>query len=149
MQQCLIQFTSQLYNELASAVIDQERMMKAVAKIDEKRKKIMPRSVGSGVLAVLLPSTTWAPHLGVSCVDHNSSRIGAVTHSSNCGNSSSNSHNSNSNSSTMLLLHYNSTLPSGHHNSFPPPTFHASTVGRWATLLENATNPSKATQCEL
>jgi hypothetical protein len=41
------------------------------------------------VLAVLLPSTAWCiPHLGVSWVDHNNSRIGAVTHNSNRGNSS-------------------------------------------------------------
>jgi hypothetical protein len=34
---------------LASAVIDQERMINAVAEVDEKkRKRMMPRSVGSG-----------------------------------------------------------------------------------------------------
>jgi hypothetical protein len=38
-----------LYNELATATIDQERMMKAVAKADEKkRKKMMPGFAGSG-----------------------------------------------------------------------------------------------------
>jgi hypothetical protein len=37
------------YNELASADIDQERMMKAVAEAnDKKRKKLMPGSAGSG-----------------------------------------------------------------------------------------------------
>jgi hypothetical protein len=37
------------YNELASAAIDQERMMKAVTEADEKmRKKMMPGSTGSG-----------------------------------------------------------------------------------------------------
>jgi hypothetical protein len=37
------------YNELARAVIDQERMMKAVAEADEKkRKRMMPGSAGSG-----------------------------------------------------------------------------------------------------
>jgi hypothetical protein len=36
-------------NELASAAIDQERLMKAVAEADEKkRKKMMPGSAGSG-----------------------------------------------------------------------------------------------------
>jgi hypothetical protein len=100
------------------------------------------------VLEVLLPSTAWCtPHLGVSCVDHNSNRIGAIAHNSNYGNSSSNSHSSSS--STMPLLHHHSRLPSGHHISFPPATFHATTTGRWATLLENVTNPSKATHCEL
>jgi hypothetical protein len=99
------------------------------------------------VLAVLLPSTAWCiPHLGVSCVDHNSSKIGAIAHNSNCGNSS---HNSRNNSSTMPLLHRRRRLPSGHHSSFLPATFPASTVGRWATLLENATCPSKATHREL
>jgi hypothetical protein len=45
----LVQFTCLSYNELASAAIDQERMMKAVAEADEKkRKKMMPRSAGSG-----------------------------------------------------------------------------------------------------
>jgi hypothetical protein len=105
------------------------------------------------VLAVLFPSTAWyIPHLGVSCVDHtsNSNRIGAIGHNSNCGNSSSNSYNSsNNNSSTMLLLHCHSRLPSGYHSNFPPATFHASTVGRWASLLENAASPSKATHRDL
>jgi hypothetical protein len=37
------------YNKLASAAIDQERMMKAVAEADEKkRKRMMPGSAGSG-----------------------------------------------------------------------------------------------------
>jgi hypothetical protein len=37
------------YNDLVSAAIDQERLMKAVAEADEKkRKKMMPRSTGSG-----------------------------------------------------------------------------------------------------
>jgi hypothetical protein len=36
-------------NELASATIDQERMMKAIAKADEKkRKRMMPGSADSG-----------------------------------------------------------------------------------------------------
>jgi hypothetical protein len=100
------------------------------------------------VLAVPLQSTTWCiPHLGVSCVDHNSSKIGAIAHNSNHSNSSSSSHSSSS--STVLLLHRRSRLPSGHHSSFPPATFHASTVGRWATLLENAACLSKATHREL
>jgi hypothetical protein len=93
------------------------------------------------VLAVLLQRTTWCiPHLGVSCVDHNSRRIGAIAHNSNRGNSSSNS-----SSSTMPLLHRHNGLPLGHHSSFPPATFHASTAGRWATLLENAACLSKVT----
>jgi hypothetical protein len=49
LQERLIQFTNLLYNELASAAIDQEGMMKAVDKVDEKkRKKMMTRSTGSG-----------------------------------------------------------------------------------------------------
>jgi hypothetical protein len=36
------------YNELVSAAIDQERMMKDVAEADEKRKRMMPGSAGSG-----------------------------------------------------------------------------------------------------
>jgi hypothetical protein len=98
------------------------------------------------VLVVLLPSTAWCIlHLGVSCVDHNSSRIRAFAHHSNCCNSNNNS----SSSSTVLLLHRHSRLPSGRHSSFPPATSHASTTGRWATLLENAANPSKETHHEL
>jgi hypothetical protein len=62
------------------------------------------------VLAALLPSTAWCtPHLGVNCVDHNSSRIGALAHNSSCGNSSSNSYSSSS-SSTVLLLHRNNRM---------------------------------------
>jgi hypothetical protein len=101
-------------------------------------------------LAVLLPSIAWCiPHLGVSCVNHNSSRIGTVAHNSNRGNSSISCNNSNNNSSTMLLLHCHSRLPPGRHSSFPSATFHASIAGRWATLLENAASPSKATHHEL
>jgi hypothetical protein len=49
LQECLILFASLSYNELASAAIDQERLMKAVAKVDEKKsKKMIPRSAGSG-----------------------------------------------------------------------------------------------------
>jgi hypothetical protein len=100
---------------------------------------------------VLLQSTAWCiSHLGVSCVNHNSSRIGPIAHNSNRGNSSSNSRGSNINSSsTMPLLHRRSRLPSGDHNSFSPATSQASTAGRWATLLENAVCPSKATRREL
>jgi hypothetical protein len=91
LQERQIQFASLSYNELASAAIDQERMIKVVAGVDEKkRKKMMPRSAGSVVLAVLPPCTTWCiPHLG--CVDHNSSKIGTITHNSNHGNFNSNS----------------------------------------------------------
>jgi hypothetical protein len=93
------------------------------------------------VLAVLLQSTTWCiPHPGVSYVDHNSNR----------GNSYSNSRSSSNNSSSTVPLHrYHSRLPSSHHSNFPPTTFHASTVGRWATLLKNVVCPSKAIRHEL
>jgi hypothetical protein len=57
--------------------------------------------------------------------------------------------NSSSSSSTVRLLHCHSRLPSGHHNSFLPATFHVSTAGSWGTLLENAAIPTKATHREL
>jgi hypothetical protein len=134
LQERLMYLSSLSYNELASAAIDQERMMKVVAGADEKkRKRMMPGSVV--VLAVLLPNTAWCiPHLGLSCVDHNSSRIGAIIHYSNCGNSSNNNHNSNSNnnnSSTVLLPHHHSRMQSGHHSRPPTVTFRASTAGSW------------------
>jgi hypothetical protein len=44
------------------------------------------------------------------------------------------------------LLHRRSRLPLGDHSNFLPATFHASTVGRWATSLKNAACPSKATR---
>jgi hypothetical protein len=47
LQEHLWQFTSLSYNELVSATIDQERLMKAVAEADEK-KRIKPGSTGSG-----------------------------------------------------------------------------------------------------
>jgi hypothetical protein len=98
------------------------------------------------VLAVLLLSTVWCiPHLGVSYTDRNRSRTGAITHNSNRDNSSRYS----SSSSTAFLPHCCSRLPLGHHNSFPPVTFPATIVGRWDTLLESTTSPSKATHHEL
>jgi hypothetical protein len=49
LQERLVHLSSLSYNKLASAAIDQERMMKAVAEADEKkRKRMMPKSVGSG-----------------------------------------------------------------------------------------------------
>jgi hypothetical protein len=49
LQERLIQLTSLSDNELASAAIDEERMMMAVAEVDEKkRKKMIPGYAGSG-----------------------------------------------------------------------------------------------------
>jgi hypothetical protein len=49
LQEHPVQFSSLSYNQLVSAAIHQERMMKAVAEADEKkRKRMMPRSTGSG-----------------------------------------------------------------------------------------------------
>jgi hypothetical protein len=49
LQERMVHLSSLLYNELASAAIDQERMMKAVTKANErKRKRLMPGSAGSG-----------------------------------------------------------------------------------------------------
>jgi hypothetical protein len=45
----VVHLSSLSYNELASVAIDQEGMTKAVAEDDEnKRKKMMPGSIGSG-----------------------------------------------------------------------------------------------------
>jgi hypothetical protein len=117
----------------------------------KKRKRMMPGSTGSGSSSGAPPKyrMVYTPP-GVSCVDQNNNRIGAITHNSNRGNSSSNSRrSSNNSSSTVPLLHRRSRLPSGHHSSFPPATFHASTAGRWPTLFENAACLSKATHSEL
>jgi hypothetical protein len=55
LQERLVHLSNLSYNELASVATDQEKMMKAVAEADEKkRKKMMPGSTGSGSLAVLL-----------------------------------------------------------------------------------------------
>jgi hypothetical protein len=40
-------------------------------------------------------------------------------------------------------------MPPGLQNNSPPATFHDSTARRWATLLGNASSPSKATHREL
>jgi hypothetical protein len=49
LQERLVHLSSLSYNELASAAIDQERMIKVVAEADEKkRKRMMPESAGSG-----------------------------------------------------------------------------------------------------
>jgi hypothetical protein len=49
LQERLVHLSSLSYNELVSAAFDQERMMKAIAEADEKkRKRMMPRSAGSG-----------------------------------------------------------------------------------------------------
>jgi hypothetical protein len=44
-----VHLSSLSYNELASAAIDQERMMKVVAEANEKKRKAMiPRFAGNG-----------------------------------------------------------------------------------------------------
>jgi hypothetical protein len=49
LQERLVHLSSLSYNELASAAIEQKRMMKAVAEAEEKkRKSMMPGSTGSG-----------------------------------------------------------------------------------------------------
>jgi NH3-dependent NAD+ synthetase len=49
LQDCLIQSPNLSYNELASAAIDQERTMKAVAEAEEKkRKRMMSESSADG-----------------------------------------------------------------------------------------------------
>jgi hypothetical protein len=49
LQERLGQFTSLSYNEMVSAAIDQERLMKAATEADEKKRKMMtPGSVVSG-----------------------------------------------------------------------------------------------------
>jgi hypothetical protein len=49
LQDRLVQSLNPSYNDLASAAIDQERTMKAVAEAEEKkRKRVMPGSSGSG-----------------------------------------------------------------------------------------------------
>jgi hypothetical protein len=104
------------------------------------------------VQVVLRLSSAWyIPYLGVSYADHHSSRIGAIAHSINHGSSSysSNNHSSRNSSSTVLHLNPCSSLPSGHHSSLPPATFHASTAGRCGTLPVNAANPSKTARHKL
>jgi hypothetical protein len=50
LHECLVHLSILSYNELASAAIDQERMMKAVTEADEKkRERMMPGSTGSGI----------------------------------------------------------------------------------------------------
>jgi hypothetical protein len=49
LQEHLVQFVSLSYNEMASAAIDHERMMKVIAEADDKkRKRMMLGSTGSG-----------------------------------------------------------------------------------------------------
>jgi hypothetical protein len=49
LQECLVHLSSLSYNELVSAAIDQERMMKVVTEANEKKKKRMiPGSTSSG-----------------------------------------------------------------------------------------------------
>jgi hypothetical protein len=56
LQEHLVHLSSLSYNEMPSVAIDQERMMKAVAEADEKkRKRMMPESAGSGSSSSALP----------------------------------------------------------------------------------------------
>jgi hypothetical protein len=134
LQERLVHLSNLSYNELASAVTDQERMMKAVAEAIEKKGRRCQDLREVVILAVLLQSTAWCiPRLGVSYVDHNSSRIGAIALNSIHGNFSDHNHNSrgSSNSSTVLLPHHYSRLWSGCHSRLSTTAFRASTVKSW------------------
>jgi hypothetical protein len=86
LQECLVQLSSLSYNELASAAIDQERMMKDVVEADEKKRKRMThRPSGRDGSSGVPPKyhMVYTPP-GVHCANLNSS-------SSSCNNNSSNS----------------------------------------------------------
>jgi hypothetical protein len=64
LQELLVYLSSMSYNEVASAAIDQVRMMKAAAEADEKkRKRMMPGSAGSGSSSSATPKfrTVYTP----------------------------------------------------------------------------------------
>jgi hypothetical protein len=70
LQERLGMFTSLSYNELASATIDQERLMKAVAEADKKKRKMMmPGSSASGGSSGAPPKyrMVYTPHGGQLC----------------------------------------------------------------------------------
>jgi hypothetical protein len=117
-------------------------LTKAVVVADEKkRKKLMLASTAVVAQTVLLPSTAWCiPHMGVTCTDLNSSKIGAIAHNINSSNN-----NNNHSSSTVLLLHHCNRLHLGHHNRLPTTIFRASTVEIWDTLPANASLQSRTT----
>jgi hypothetical protein len=67
LQESLVQFTSLSYNELASATIDQERMMKPVAVANEKKRTRMMHgstSSGSSSIAPLKYRMVYTPPRG-------------------------------------------------------------------------------------
>jgi hypothetical protein len=66
----LVLFFNLSYNDLVSAAIDQERLMKDVAEADEKKRKIMmSRSFGSGGSSGASPKyrTLYTPPSGQLC----------------------------------------------------------------------------------
>jgi hypothetical protein len=80
------------------------------------------------VLAVLHPSTAWCiPHLGVSCVDHNSSRIGAITHNSNRGNFNSNNNHAATPPPQQAAIRPPQQFPASHF-----PCFNCGKMGHFA-----------------
>jgi hypothetical protein len=67
LQERLVHLSNLSYNELASAAIDQKRMMKAVAEADEKkRKRMITGSAGSGCSSGAPPKyrMVYTPHGG-------------------------------------------------------------------------------------
>jgi hypothetical protein len=59
LQECLVHLFSLSYNELVSAAIDQERIMKAIAEADEKKRK---RKMPGGQLRRPQQQQNWGHH---------------------------------------------------------------------------------------
>jgi hypothetical protein len=149
LQECLGQFTTLTYNELASAAIDQERLMKAVVEADEKKRKgILSRSSTSGGSSGAPPKypMVYTP-LGAQLRRPQQQQQywgNRMQYQQRQFLLHNNSNSSSSSSSTVLLLHCHSRLPSGHHSSFLPATSHASTVGRWGIFARECRQPKQS-----
>jgi hypothetical protein len=135
LQERLVHLSSLSYNELASAAIDQERMMKAVAEADEKKKKkMMPGSAGSG-------SSSGAPPKYCMVYTPPWGQLRRPQQHQNWGNhpqfqpwqfqQQQPQQQQQQQWFNRVPTHHHSMLQSGHHSRLPTVTFCALIAGSW------------------
>jgi hypothetical protein len=127
LQDRLILSQNLLYNELASAIIDQEGTMKACEAVEEKKSKRALLGPSGGSFSGAPPKFHMI-YIPPAALHHSS---GATAHNS-------------SSSTTTLHRHSSSRWQSGHHSSLHLPVTRVTITGKLATSPRTVVSPSWA-----